>query len=205
MGEIRLLHALESLFWSRFCHWQRGFVLLGTEHLHWQVDRLPNPSRCWTRYWDSNGLSSPYSSSQANDMITPRPIIAVQNTISDDQMSIAMSTVMFSQILSVPLALTIADLTFDSSLKNEVPHGAPGVDPKLLLAAGATGIRSTVPAVQLPGVLKAYSVSVDRVFYLAVGCSMLLFFASFGMGRKDIRKKEPSQRPEAEPGARPEG
>jgi len=137
-------------------------------------------------------------------MIAPQPIIAVQNTISDDQMSIAMSTVMFSQILSGSLALTIANLIFDSSLKHEVPHDAPGVDPELLLAAGATGIRSTVPAAQLPGVLKAYSVSVDRVFYLAVGCSVLLFFASFGMGWKDIRKKEPSQQPEAEPGAQSE-
>lgn len=42
----------------------------------------------------------------------------------------------------------------------------------------------------LSGVLIAYSISVGRVYYLAIGCSGVAFLFSFGMGWKDIRKKE---------------
>lgn len=96
---------------------------------------------------------------------------------------------MFSQILSGSIALTIANLIFDSSLRHEVPLYAPGVNPESLLAAGASGVRNILSTDQLAGVLKAYSISVDRVFYLAVGFSAVLFCASWGMGWKDIRKK----------------
>lgn len=97
-----------------------------------------------------------------------------------------MSILMFSQTLSGSIALTVANHIFDSSPPNEVRRYAPGVYPRALVAAGATGIRSTVSAAQLQGVLMADSVSNDRIFCLAAGCSVLLFCASWGLGWKDV-------------------
>ncbi|EHK98547.1 putative HC-toxin efflux carrier TOXA [Glarea lozoyensis 74030] len=47
-----------------------------------------------------------------------------------------------------------------------------------------------VPSSDLPGVLVAYSKSIDRVFYLCAGASAGVFFASFGMGWKNIKPKK---------------
>lgn len=54
-------------------------------------------------------------------------------------------------------------------------------------------MRSLVPqdSSELSGVLRAYSDSVDNVFYMLVGCGVLVFGFSLGMGLKDIRKNKP--------------
>ena len=59
-----------------------------------------------------------------------------------------------------------------------------------MIAAGATAIRTAIAADNVPGVLLAYSKSVDRVFYLAVGAAVGCFIFAWGMGWKDIRKKK---------------
>lgn len=63
--------------------------------------------------------------------------------------------------------------------------------PEAILAAGATAFRDVVAGDRLAGVLKAYSVSIDRVFYLVCGASVGAFCLGWGMGWKDIRKKKP--------------
>ncbi|KAL2215069.1 major facilitator superfamily [Thermoascus aurantiacus ATCC 26904] len=52
----------------------------------------------------------------------------------------------------------------------------------------------TAPA-QLAAVLAAYSTSVDRVFYLAVGCACGCFCCAWGTGWKDIRKQKKVEEP----------
>jgi hypothetical protein len=63
------------------------------------------------------------------------------------------------------------------------------VSPETIIDAGATGFRELVPPAQLPGVLVAYAKSIDRVFYLVVGLSVVQVFAACGLGWKDVRKK----------------
>ena len=72
---------------------------------------------------------------------------------------------------------------------------APSVSAEAALAAGggAQAVRSLVPqgSSELGGVLRAYSDSVDNVFYLLAGFAVLTVGFSFGMGWKDIRKNKP--------------
>ena len=64
---------------------------------------------------------------------------------------------------------------------------AAGVNPELVIAAGATAFRKVVPEAQLPGVLAAYSSAIGHVFYLGIGISAAaVVFGSF-LGWKDIR------------------
>ncbi|KAB8071230.1 major facilitator superfamily domain-containing protein [Aspergillus leporis] len=107
------------------------------------------------------------------------PLIAVQNTLPQAQVSVAMSILMFSQALSGALFLTSTD-------------DAPNANPQFTIAAGATGLRDVVKSQDLPGVLEAYAESVDHLFYMAAALGAVCLIFSFGMGWKDIRKKEPA-------------
>lgn len=103
-----------------------------------------------------------------------------------------MSILMFIQTLSGAVFLTFADVIFSTGLKSQVPQYAPKVDPQVIIAAGATGIRNVVSGQDLPAVLKAYAKSVDHVFYMAAALGVVGVAFSFGMGWKDIRKKKPA-------------
>lgn len=109
-----------------------------------------------------------------------------------------MSILMFIQTLSGAVFLTFADVIFSTGLKSQVPQYAPKVDPQVIIAAGATGIRNVVSVQDLPAVLKAYAKSVDHVFYLAAALGVVGVVFSFGMGWKDIRKQKPATATEQE-------
>ena len=118
-----------------------------------------------------------------------KPIIAVQNVLPPPQIPVATALVMFSQTFSGALFLSFADTIFTNSLSTLIPQYAPSVDPQTIINAGATGFRSELSREQLTHVLVAYAKSVDRVFYLATGMACGCFAFSWGMGWKDIRKK----------------
>lgn len=104
-----------------------------------------------------------------------------------------MALIMFCQSFFGSTFLSYADVIFTNSLRNKLKEYAPEVPPESIIVAGATAFRKAVPADQLPGVLKAYSKSVDYVFYLAVGAAVATFVFSCGMGWKDIRDDAPPQ------------
>lgn len=65
---------------------------------------------------------------------------------------------------------------------------APGVDPKVIAVAGATGFEKVVPASALQGVISSYNEAVNHVFYLVIGFSVAYFVFSWGMGWGSVKK-----------------
>lgn len=92
-----------------------------------------------------------------------------------------------------------ASVIFTQSLIAEVAQHAPSLSFEAVNAAGssASGVRSLVPGggPVLDGLLLAYSISVDRVFYLLAACSAVSFIASWWMGWTDTRKKNAPEKP----------
>lgn len=130
----------------------------------------------------------------ARGMGMQMPLTAVQNSLPPALTSISMSLVTFCQTFGSAVFLTAGDPVFTNSLRTAILRDAPGVNPAVIVAAGATGIREVVTnPVQLAGVSAAYSTSIDRVFYLAVGLACACFCCTWGLGWKDIRKKEKEQ------------
>ncbi|KAK9319613.1 putative HC-toxin efflux carrier [Lipomyces orientalis] len=119
------------------------------------------------------------------------PFIAVQNTLPPAFVPVSMALISFSQNFGGAVLLAIGETVLTNGLKSNVPKYAPDVDPAIIIAAGATGIRDVVSnSTQLAGVIRAYATSVDSIFYLAAACGCVVFVAGWGMGWKDIRKKE---------------
>lgn len=114
----------------------------------------------------------------------------MQNTLPPSQTSIALALLVFTQNFSAAVFLSLADVIFTNSLKSEIPKYAPSVDPEVVIAAGSTGVYGSVSKTVLHGVLKAYAESVNRVFYMAASTAVVGFVFCWGMGWKDIRKKD---------------
>ncbi|KAJ5894129.1 hypothetical protein N7495_005820 [Penicillium taxi] len=121
------------------------------------------------------------------------PYVAVQNSLPPNQISVAMSILSFMQTLSGAVFLTFADVIFSTGLKSEIPKNAPSADVEAIIAAGATNFRTIVSSEDLPGVLEGYAKSIDHVFYLAAALGVVCTAFGFGMGWKDIRKKNTGQ------------
>jgi hypothetical protein len=122
------------------------------------------------------------------------PFVAIQNTLPASMVSISMSLLTFTQTLGGAVMLTCGETIFTNSLRDTIPIYAKGVNPEAIVVAGATGVRAIITdPTQLAGVLIAYSKSIDRVFYLAIGCSCACFLCALGMGWKDIRKKSKTE------------
>ncbi|KAH8649925.1 major facilitator superfamily-domain-containing protein [Xylariales sp. PMI_506] len=128
------------------------------------------------------------------------PYIALQTLIPEAQTSIAMAILIFCQNIGGAAFLTLAETDFSQSLRAALPRYAPAVDADAVIAAGATGFRSVVAPSELPGVLLAYSVSIDHVFYLSTGLAAGAFLAAWAMGWEDLRVyKEKAQEEPATP------
>ncbi|KAJ4346149.1 hypothetical protein N0V95_005652 [Ascochyta clinopodiicola] len=122
------------------------------------------------------------------------PIVAVQNAVKPAQIPIAMAVLIFFQNFSTSVAGVISNTIFAQTLTARITQYAPLVSPSEALksGSGASTVRALVPAGhedELDGVLKAYSDSLQNVFYFLVGLAVLATLVSFGMGWKDVRRK----------------
>lgn len=100
------------------------------------------------------------------------------------------AVIIFVQSLGSAIALSVSDAIFQTNLVSEITLKAPHVDAAAIIVAGATRFRSVVNEQDLPGVLEAYALSIDRVFYLAAALSGLGTFTALGMGWVNISKKQ---------------
>ncbi len=104
------------------------------------------------------------------------------------------SLLSFGQSLGGAIFVPVGNTILDNSLRERLPVRAPTVDPDAIITAGATAFRDTVSPEALPGVLLAFSDSIDRVFYMAAALATAGFVAAYGMGWYDIRKKDDKHR-----------
>jgi hypothetical protein len=99
-----------------------------------------------------------------------------------------MSILVFSQTFGGAIFLAIAQLIFSHGLTSGLQEYASTLDPQVVIMAGATAVRHVVTPAELPGVLRAYMVGIDRVFYLGTGVAGGVFVFSMGMGWRSVKK-----------------
>lgn len=75
------------------------------------------------------------------------------------------------QVIGGAFALAGAQSAFANRLLQSLKENAPGVDPSVVLATGATQIRTAFPADQTQGIIIAYMAGVKVTFILIVAIS----------------------------------
>ena len=124
--------------------------------------------------------------------------MAIQAAVTQEEMSQAMAFAVWCQYIGPTVFLTLYNTIFDTSLRTQLRTYAPGSNPELIIAAGATRFRSFVSPQALPGVLQAFSTSLDHTFYLQAGAGVVAWFTAWGMGWTVIGNKKNTP---SEPGA----
>ncbi|KAH7114392.1 MFS transporter [Dendryphion nanum] len=117
------------------------------------------------------------------------PFIAVQVVTNAKDMPTANACVMFFNSLGGAIAIAIAQNIFVNNLASEIPKRAPGIDPRIVIAAGATYVRQVVPGDLLEGVLWAYNTAIMNAFVVAIAAGGLAVIVSFGMEWKSVKGK----------------
>ncbi|PNP57340.1 hypothetical protein FNYG_15223 [Fusarium nygamai] len=117
------------------------------------------------------------------------PYTAIPHSCSQQMIPIAMSFMVLGQYIGGSIFLALSNVVFSSSLESLLRVYAPKADAATVTAAGASAadMRTFIPAEQLTGVIKAYSLSIDRVFYLGTGSAAAMFLATFFTGWIDTR------------------
>ncbi|KAE8140151.1 major facilitator superfamily domain-containing protein [Aspergillus pseudotamarii] len=143
------------------------------------------PTRTWIGYQILIGAG--------RGLGTQAPLLAAQNILPKAETSITLSLLLFSQTLGQAVFLTLGQVIFINSLKSGLAVYAPSVDSGAVVATGAGAIRSAVSMDKLAGVLLAYTQGIDHAFHLSTGIGVGCFCVAWGMGWKDIRKRQPTR------------
>ncbi|PSN73106.1 MFS general substrate transporter [Corynespora cassiicola Philippines] len=144
--------------------------------------RVSSPAGQWIGYQIIAGVGAGAS--------VQIPFIAVQVVTNQKDMPTANAMVMFFNSLGGAIAISIAQNIFVNSLTREIPKYAPGLDPRIVIGAGATYIRNVVPPQLLAGVLEAYTKAIVSAFILAIATAGLAFLSSLGMEWKSVKGKK---------------
>ncbi|WQF78496.1 Putative major facilitator superfamily, MFS transporter superfamily [Colletotrichum destructivum] len=128
-------------------------------------------------------------------------IVAIQTAIPPTQVAVALTVLVFFQGLAVAVLISIGNTVFDSTVVGQIAALAPDVNPRVIIAAGATAYRSKVSAEDLPNVVKAWATGFQRTMYIATGLSMGMFLFSWGLGFYSVKKKEDSTAAQGSNGA----
>ncbi|KAL7928393.1 major facilitator superfamily domain-containing protein [Trichoderma chlorosporum] len=159
-----------------------GSVLIAVGNGFLTTFSVDTPKAKWAGYQVLSGIG--------RGLAMQVPIIAVQANTEQSMTPIATSLLVFGQSFGGAIILGIANAVFDNKLKDDLQSRVPDQLAILVIQAGARGVRSVTPKSYLPAVLNAYSKAVDATFYITVAGAVCMFFSSWGIGWKDIRKKK---------------
>lgn len=116
-------------------------------------------------------------------------LLAIQNSLPKEHVAVGTSMIVFMQNFGGTLMLSFGELVFIQALKNKILMYAPDVSAADVIIWGATGFRDHVSKKNLPGVLMAYDKAIISTLYLAVGCMVLAFCFTWGLGWKKVQSK----------------
>jgi hypothetical protein len=127
------------------------------------------------------------------EILTPtQPLIALMTLIPSADLPIATSIAVFFQFFGGAIFLAISQSIFVTKLVNSLLIYAPSLNPQLVLAAGASGLRKVVGEGNeevLAGALIAYNKAIVDVFYLTLAGGAIAFVAAFGMEWRNLAEK----------------
>lgn len=97
---------------------------------------------------------------------------------------------MFSQTLGGALFISVAQNVFTNRLLTNLKQVVPDLDPALVLATGATSLKTAIPSQFYAGVQVAYNTAVVSTFYVAVAMAAFSIFGSALFEWRSVKGKK---------------
>lgn len=118
------------------------------------------------------------------------PFVAVQVVLNKKDMPSGNAVAIFFNSLGGAISISIAQNIFSNTLIKQIPKFTSGIDPSIIIGAGATNIRAVTPPEQLGGVLEAYNIAVTRTFILPIACAGVACLCSLLFEWKSVKGKK---------------
>ncbi|EPE06979.1 efflux pump antibiotic resistance [Ophiostoma piceae UAMH 11346] len=119
-----------------------------------------------------------------------QPLMAVQTVLDIKDVPTGTSVIVFLQTLGGALFVSICENIFTNYLSTYVKEYVPGLDPKVVLATGATGIQSVIPADQIDGVILAYSDALAKTFVVSTALAAMTIIGAAFIEWKSVKGKK---------------
>jgi MFS family permease len=117
-------------------------------------------------------------------------LIACQVVLTIDDIPVGTAVIMFSQTLGGALFVSVGQNVFTNRLVSGLLEAAPGLDPSVVLAVGATNLKTVIAPEFLEGVKVAYNNALANTWYVSVALSTLSVLGGFGMEWKSVKGKK---------------
>ncbi|KAK7888430.1 hypothetical protein LTR67_008776 [Exophiala xenobiotica] len=117
------------------------------------------------------------------------PVIVGQAIVKPSDLSSVSAVMLFFQTIGGAIFISAGQSGFTNKMLQEIPKRAPGVNPALVIATGATDLRKVFNAEQLPGILSAYMEGLRVPFAIAVASACVTFLIAFTPKYESIKGK----------------
>lgn len=121
-----------------------------------------------------------------------QPFAIAQAFLANKDLPIGTTLMSGSKLFGGAIFLSAGSSVFSQHLQKNLA-AIPGVDVAAVIAAGATGLKTAVPASLLPQAIEAYNQSLGQVFVISVVLSCLAIIGAVLVEWKPIKKREKSK------------
>lgn len=121
-------------------------------------------------------------------------IIVSQAIVKKEDISSITAIMIFFQTISGAIFVSTGQSLFANQLIREVPKYVPDLNPAVVVATGATQLRSTFSAADLPGVIRAYMSGLKDAYILGIALAGMAFLTSLLFVLFDRRRLNQQQK-----------
>ena len=125
-----------------------------------------------------------------------QPFSIAQSFLENKDLPVGTTLMSGCKLFGGAIFISVASSVFSQHLVKNL-NAIGGLDVAGIVAAGATDLRTIVPAAQLPQVIDAYNGALRHVFVVSVALSCLAIIGALVVEWKPIKKKEPRQKPDS--------
>ncbi|KAL8386727.1 hypothetical protein RB599_010860 [Gaeumannomyces hyphopodioides] len=130
-----------------------------------------------------------------------QPMVAAQSVLSDDDMPIGISVILFGQAIGTALVLSVAETVFSSRLRTNISDIAgAALGRHRLIEGGAQGIIKAITESDgsLAQLMNAYNKAITQSFYVPVAMAALSVMGAVAIEWRNVKREEARRRREAE-------
>jgi predicted MFS family arabinose efflux permease len=125
------------------------------------------------------------------------PSVAIQTVLSDADVPLGLSVLMFGSAFGPAVAITIAQVIFTNLLSKYLHGLLPGLGDASLDSNGLAELVTQVPAAESQEVLLGIDKGVTHTWYLVIALALAMFFGSLSIEWRSVKKEDPNKESES--------
>ncbi|KAF7316478.1 WD-REPEATS-REGION domain-containing protein [Mycena indigotica] len=117
------------------------------------------------------------------------PVLAAQTALPEADMAVGTTIPMFMQSIGGALFVSVGANIFAGQLASGLVAHVPGIEPSIVLNAGATSLAHTIDPQYLPIVVEVYNSALMKAFKVGIAMSALSIVGALSMEWRSVKLK----------------